>query len=204
MQFDALPWDLSLFVLFNQTLRSGVLDFLAPLFSSAMLLFLLPAATAPLVWRRCGKGTALRILVILVAMGLSDLVSGQIKDVTLRVRPQHSVAGTWTLEGGTWRQLPADFTPVKRTGSSLPSAHAANTMALAVLTALFWRKARPWIFALPLLTGWSRLYLGKHFPMDVVAGWGLGLIVGLLAFAAWRRWLEPLANKADAGRPPGT
>jgi len=67
-------------------------------------------------------------------------------------------------------------------GFSMPSAFAANVMAMALVIALLFHKASPWIYMLPILVGWSRVYTGNSYPMDILVGW----IWGILAVAvAW-------------------
>lgn len=43
------------------------------------------------------------------------------------------------------------------------------------------------VFLLPLMVGYSRLYLGKHYPSDVLGGWLVGLLAGCAAVWAWRK-----------------
>ena len=69
------------------------------------------------------------------------------------------------------------------------SSHAANVVACAVFLALRYRKATlSWLMALwCLVVCYSRPYLGKHYPGDVLAGAVVGLAVGTLTafLAAW-------------------
>ncbi|MBA4356880.1 MAG: phosphatase PAP2 family protein, partial [Desulfovibrio sp.] len=124
--------------------------------------------------------------------GASDLATNQVKHAVGRLRPENAVGGTFRQESGQWLRLAADYAPDRERGSSFPSAHAANSTALALLAALFWPRLRRSIWALPLLVGWSRVYMGKHYPTDVLGGWLLGLCVGWLFWLLWRsaarRW----------------
>ncbi len=184
--FPAPAWDYSVQLFFNQELRSPVLDVVLPLFSSRALLFAILSGL--LVWRcaKLGKGQALYFILLVLCMGASDLATNQVKHAVGRVRPEHSIAGTYYQQTGTWQRLPADFRQEKERGPSFPSAHAANSAALAVLAALLWPRLRRSTWALPAVVGWSRLYLGKHFPTDVIGGWALGIVVALLFWQLWK------------------
>lgn len=74
----------------------------------------------------------------------------------------------------------------------LPSGHSQNAVAIWGSTALYLGKRWVWGIALALmfLIGFSRLYLGVHFPQDILAGWGLGALL-LWGFA---RFWAPAAD----------
>lgn len=70
------------------------------------------------------------------------------------------------------------------------SSHAANTMSVAVfLSYVFRNKALTFLLLLwSVLNCWSRLYLGVHFLSDVVTGILFGILVGRLAYLAFRHF----------------
>ncbi len=130
----------------------GSLAVLIPAGALAML-FALRHHGADLAWR-LGIGMA-------AAAGLTELV----KFVLARTRP--------------------DFLhQVTARGSSFPSGHSLNSMVIWTLIALViasvGRRRKVWarpLLVLPLLVGWTRMYLGVHWPSDVLGGWGLGLLL---------------------------
>ena len=77
--FPTAPWDLAMQALFNQELRSPVLDVLMPLLSSRALLFV--ALSGLLVWRcaKLGKSQATYFILLVLCMGASDLATNQVR-----------------------------------------------------------------------------------------------------------------------------
>jgi undecaprenyl-diphosphatase len=116
-------------------------------------------------WRR--QGTAALWLIVTVASG--RLVVEGVKLLVRRPRPP--IADRLELV----------------TSWSFPSSHSAGTMMTCAALALLWGRPAGWTTALLVAAaiGWSRAALGVHWPSDVLAGWGFGLLwVG--AAARWR------------------
>ncbi len=76
------------------------------------------------------------------------------------------------------------------TSYSMPSGHAQGPMTFWTIVSRIVK--RRWIIAagtvLVLAIGLSRLYLGLHWPMDVILGWVLGLVIGLIGWALAKWW----------------
>lgn len=62
-------------------------------------------------------------------------------------------------------------------GDSFPSGHAALTMALATTVYLRHKKLGVLLYAFALMVAFSRLYVGVHYPLDVLVGMLIGLLV---------------------------
>jgi undecaprenyl-diphosphatase len=70
---------------------------------------------------------------------------------------------------------------------SFPSGHAMSAFAVAGAIAVLAPRLRWPVLALAALIGFSRVYLGVHFWLDVLAGAGLGITIGVLIAMAGRR-----------------
>lgn len=192
MIFQTPAIDHSLLILINQKLRLPLLDILMPILSSQSILFGVGAILLMMTWHFKGRREALLFLILILGLGVTDATTNHIKKSVKRVRPLNAIALTHYQEDGEWRQRPADFVQTKEAGSSYPSAHSANTMCLATLIMLIWPSLKKWPLLLPLFVGYSRVYLGKHYPTDVVAGWLYGIVTGLAVWLLWRYGLSRL------------
>jgi len=69
------------------------------------------------------------------------------------------------------------------------SAHASNTMAVATFLYLIFKKQFKYfglLFLWPLIFAYSRIYLGLHYPLDILAGYLFGAITGFLMFKLYQ------------------
>jgi len=79
---------------------------------------------------------------------------------------------------------------------SFPSGHATLAAAIAVVLVYHFPKACYWVVSLALLAGISRIYFGVHYPSDVLAGFIIGAIVGVLSLFGEKIILT--INRTDA------
>ena len=79
--------------------------------------------------------------------------------------------------------------------SSFPSGHAATAFAGAVIVSYLAPRAAPFFLTLATAIAFSRIYVGVHYPADVIAGAAIGATVGLLAALVLR--LEVLPRRVQ-------
>ena len=105
-----------------------------------------------------------------------------------------------------WRLIDLPSSASFPSGHALESTTVYGTLALTVGRRLRGRRLRATAFALgaalPLLVGFSRVYLGVHYPTDVLAGWAAGLALALSAAWADRRWGGSFRRGPDFHRRP--
>jgi undecaprenyl-diphosphatase len=100
-------------------------------------------------------------------LAATGLTQGPVKGYFLRQRP--------------WAVLAEDIVIGKRTSdSSFPSGHTAGSFAAALTLSRWFPEDRPLLLGIAGAVGLSRIYLGHHYPSDVLGGAAAGSAVGVL------------------------
>lgn len=111
------------------------------------------------------------LILIALSIAVSDQFSGLIKNSVQRLRPtQDPVLGNLVHNvynrGGAYGFF---------------SAHAANTFTMAIITAKLFKNQiyTVLIFTWAILVSFTRIYIGLHYPGDILTGWIWGILAGL-------------------------
>ena len=131
------------------------------------------------------------VFAAVLAVGINDgLICRNLKSTVQRPRPHEVLSGVRSIDlAKATPRLMAIRLPVQvkissidtpaTTGKSFPSSHAANCFAMATVCFLFYRRWG-WIAFLPAaLVAFSRMYVGSHWPLDVLAGSFIGIACAL-------------------------
>jgi undecaprenyl-diphosphatase len=207
--------DQSLFHLINQQWTSPALDLLMAGLSDSKIWypFLIAAGIGALLF----GGFTARVFVIclVISLVIAGLVTNGLKSAVARHRPKQ-------LQNVRMVQLQktrpkfltlfkkptirvSDSADRSRSGPSFPSGHTVNNTIAATYFTLFYRR-RGWLYwFVAIAVGYSRIYLGAHWPSDVVATLFLGVGEALLLLALfeliWRTAGRKLMPELFARRP---
>ena len=123
---------------------------------------------------KSGKKGQLTLALLIFSLACTDSVCAQIfKPFFERIRPSHlNLEGIHLLvsKGGKW---------------SMPSNHAANIFSLATILSYFYNRFTLLLYFFAILIAFSRVYVGVHFPGDVIIGGFLGYFIALIVLTLW-------------------
>lgn len=186
-------WDTDLFLLIN--------GFHSPFFDGFMF-----AVSEKLTWIplyisvlylliKCWKKEAIwAILALILCIVISDQVaSGLLKDLVKRLRPSHAE----DLKGLV--HLVRGYSGGKY---GFASSHAANAFGFAILSSIILqRRIYTWsIMVWAIITAYSRIYLGVHYPLDVLGGAIVGVMATLICYWAILK-IQPAILKPEVYKP---
>ena len=166
--------DKNILIFINQTLSFSFFDFIMPAITNEHnwtipILFLI---LYMLLFNKIKGKIILTILII--TLGINDYFCASIlKPYFSRLRPSHEFLEYINLlvpKGGKW---------------SFPSNHASNMFALATTLGYFYSKTKNSLYFLAIIVCFSRVYVGVHYPFDVLIGGIVGYSISWIIINAW-------------------
>jgi undecaprenyl-diphosphatase len=137
-------------------------------------------ALALLLWSALRRGALRPLLALGIAILISDFVGSQwLRPLFGRMRP------CYALPPGSFRWL----SPAAN-GPSLPSLHASNMFALALVVSLARPRLAPVAYVVAVAVSVSRMYVGVHWPTDVLAGVAWGTVAAATGWVIARVMVE--------------
>lgn len=170
--------DTGLFSLINGTLTSSVLDLFMPFITEKSNFIGVILIAVLFITVKGSRRDKVGLLILAVAVIAGDLISNLLKDVFMRVRPCTDIADARLLVGcgGSY---------------SMPSGHATNIFTAMVFLSTRYRRFYPAFLTMAVLVAYSRVYVGVHYPLDVIVGAALGTGVAFVFAEADRRLISP-------------
>ncbi len=165
--------DLLLFQFMNGFLSNPFFDWIMPIITDPQnwVLPLLAYIVFALGFDK--KRGRIAFVLLILAIALVDSIAGHIiKPAFGRLRPSHALEGINLLVG-------------KGGKYGFVSNHAANMFALSVILGYFYPKAKHWLTSLACMIGFSRIYVGVHYPGDVLFGGLFGYTIAWSILTVW-------------------
>jgi undecaprenyl-diphosphatase len=163
-------WDKNLFLYLNG-MHSTLWDYTMTLFTLTPVWIPFYLVILAIIVKKYGKKSLWIFLCVALLILFADQFSGILKHTVKRLRPSHDpeisqLAHVFFTKGGLY---------------SFVSAHAANTFSFATFSILLFQNRFYTYFIIPwaMLIAYSRIYLGVHYPGDILGGIILGIGIGI-------------------------
>ncbi len=176
--------DSKLFFLINH-LRSNFLDTLLPWISVPGHLYLIYGILVLFfLFKKPFKDFLIFLTILVIGFSVADFTCARVvKPFFKRERPFKVLHGVFYPEGKGFVLLKK---PLKKcTSYSFPSCHATNVSYTSFFMGFNYPLLFPVLLSIMLLVGWSRIYLGVHYPFDVLGGYVLGFLIAFIFYEVY-------------------
>ena len=166
--------DKQMMVFFNKTISNSIFDFIMPIITNQNFLGFSGLILIGYLAYYGEKRGRITIVILLIAASFSDAICFQvIKPWVGRIRPSHEFydyINVLVSKGGKY---------------SFPSNHAANSFVFATVLSYFYDRNRISIYILASTIAFSRVYVGVHYPLDIIFGSIIGYIISWIILSLW-------------------
>lgn len=141
-----------------------------------------------IVWTQKRKSIGILLMIIFSVIISDQICSSVLKPLIHRLRPCHepSIQNLVHLVGNCGGQF------------GFCSSHAANTFALVTCLILLFGKqftGIKYLYIWAIIVSYSRIYIGVHYPLDVLSGTGVGVLASLFCHKIYHYYLSKIHEK---------
>lgn len=184
---NLIQWDIKLFEWINSGLSNGVFDMLLPWVREPLFWMPLYIFIIAFVFFNYGIKAYWFVVFFILTVSTSDMISAKlIKKNVQRVRPCNTeyVHVVERVKCGS--------------GFSFTSNHASNHFAMATFLILtlgrYFKKIKVWCWSWAGIVGLAQIYVGVHFPLDIIGGAILGILVGKIWYMLFEKFYPHVLN----------
>lgn len=180
--------DLSIFYLVNHSLSSRFLDRFFSLITNVNNWYIAYIILLGISFKMGGFRGKIAVLFVILLILFTDQIGHNIlKEIFQRIRPCNALANA--------------FAPLGCNGTySFPSNHALNNFAAATFFSMLFPKFKWVLFTTAFLVALSRVYLGLHYPSDIIGGAIIGSAFGYAFALAELKLEKQLKTKRNKNR----
>jgi undecaprenyl-diphosphatase len=174
--------DRQIFYFINVGCANPVTDLIMPIITSDWVLRIVYAGAMILLWWKGNKERRMLAVCSVIVIAITDLVvSSWLKPLIDRPRPCHVLTGiNMLVDCGA--------------GLSMPSSHAANAFGQALFWGMSTSRWRWQLLVAAFLVAISRVFVGVHYPADVLVGSAVGAVVGAVIYILARQYIRGRAT----------
>lgn len=173
--------DKSIFYFFNVTISNPVFDIIMPFITNVrnwLPVYLIGVIL--MIYHDKKRGVIILVGIILLVIISDQLSSSVLKNLFPRLRPMNDPYNNPIIN------VLVEHTSTK----SFPSSHAVNNFAVAVFLSYYYEKLKKIFYGIAIVIGFSRIYVGAHYPSDVLGGALIGLVLGYLFVILYNKIVE--------------
>jgi len=176
--------DLKLFLIINKTISNPIFDiiftFLHQPYKNIWFIIIILSIWLFFIYQH-KKNRLILILILPLGIFITDKIGDSIKEFELRKRPYMNInkeemnlrVQAKELEDGKYKNT-------KSSKKSFPSNHSANIFFIYFILSMIYPNKNKYFLFIAIMVGISRIYVGVHYPFDIISGAGIGLFMGFI------------------------
>jgi len=176
--------DLQLFLIINKSISNPIFDTIFTFLHQPYknIYFIL---TIILIWGffiyQHKKNRLFLSLILPLGILITDQIGSAIKELELRERPYMSIEKEkMNLLVTVKKEINGEYKNTSSSKKSFPSNHSANIFFIYFMLSILYPNKYKYFLLIAIMVAISRVYVGVHYPFDIILGAGIGLSIGFI------------------------